>query len=330
MKSLYDISLKISEKEYRAMDAFSYSTVARFQKEGVAGLRNLFDKISSPSLTFGSMVDALVTEGEEAFNNRFYVANYDKVSTAVDNMCKYIVEKGKYDEETVIEALELYSWNPTWRLETRIRVFKESATKYLKHLFASKGKEVVSVEDYENAKACYDALMENPITGYFFGNYDDGLERLYQLKFDGNYEKIKIRCMMDEVIINHATKKIIPIDLKTTKNVVTFNHSFYEYRYFIQAGMYSYILQQNLSKDDYFKDFVIEPYHFICVDRVNKYPVVFRYIPVSNLSYEGVNYENWWDTLKKLYWHIEHSDVILPKDDHEEYMKNGFVDIKHD
>ena len=40
MKSLYDISWKVNEEEYRSDQAYSYSTIARFNREGFNVLRN--------------------------------------------------------------------------------------------------------------------------------------------------------------------------------------------------------------------------------------------------------------------------------------------------
>ena len=73
-KSLYDISWQVSEPEYRADPALSYSTLARYEREGFNNLDKLFDKIESPSLVFGSAVDTLITGSEEDFNAQFMVA----------------------------------------------------------------------------------------------------------------------------------------------------------------------------------------------------------------------------------------------------------------
>ena len=44
MKSLEDISWKVTEEKYRADEALSYSTLARFDREGFNNLDKLFDK----------------------------------------------------------------------------------------------------------------------------------------------------------------------------------------------------------------------------------------------------------------------------------------------
>ena len=68
LKDLKRISWVCSEEEYRADPAYSYSTLAKYNREGFNKLDSLFDKVESPSLTFGSAVDSIITGGEEEFN----------------------------------------------------------------------------------------------------------------------------------------------------------------------------------------------------------------------------------------------------------------------
>ena len=69
-KTLYDISWQVSEEEYRADKAYSYSTISKFNREGFDNIGKLFDRVESPSLLFGSMVDSLLTGGQEEFDER--------------------------------------------------------------------------------------------------------------------------------------------------------------------------------------------------------------------------------------------------------------------
>ena len=81
-KSLFDISWQVDEPTYREDPGYSYSTLAKFNREGFAKIDSLFDRVSTPSLTFGSMVDTLLTDGEAAFNERFFVANFPAISAS--------------------------------------------------------------------------------------------------------------------------------------------------------------------------------------------------------------------------------------------------------
>ena len=88
MKSLYDISLKITEEEYRADPALSYSTLAKYERSGFNNLESLFDKIETPSLTFGSSVDSIITGGQEEFDSRFIVAEFPPTPDSIIKIVK--------------------------------------------------------------------------------------------------------------------------------------------------------------------------------------------------------------------------------------------------
>ena len=63
MKSIKELAWSVDEPTYRADSAISYSTLSRFEREGWRKLSSLFDKIETPSLTFGSAVDTKLTDG---------------------------------------------------------------------------------------------------------------------------------------------------------------------------------------------------------------------------------------------------------------------------
>jgi hypothetical protein len=60
-KELKDISWLVDEPTYRADPALSYSTIARYEREGFDKLNHLFDHITTPSLVEGSATDAIIT-----------------------------------------------------------------------------------------------------------------------------------------------------------------------------------------------------------------------------------------------------------------------------
>ena len=73
-----DLAWDVSEEVYRADPALSYSKISRFLREGIGKIDNLDDKVTSASLTFGSLVDCLFTAPAE-FPERYVVGNEDNV-----------------------------------------------------------------------------------------------------------------------------------------------------------------------------------------------------------------------------------------------------------
>ena len=93
MKSFKDISLDITEEEYRADPALSYSLLAKYERGGFNSIPTLFDKVESPSLTLGSAVDSIITGGTEEFESRFFIADFPEISDTIVSIIKWLFDK---------------------------------------------------------------------------------------------------------------------------------------------------------------------------------------------------------------------------------------------
>ena len=100
--------------------------------------------------------------------------------------------------------------------------------------------------------------------------------------------------MMDEVIVSHKDKTIIPIDLKTSFHYENeFPISFLQWRYMHQARLYYRILKDNLEKDEYFKDFELLDYRFVVINGDSLKPLVWVFEDTKKygaLEYNNVKY----------------------------------------
>ncbi len=94
-KPFSSLAWDVSEKEYRADSALSYSTLAKYEREGFEHLDTLFDKVESPSLLLGSCVDTLLTDGEEAFNEAYYVSDIPSMEPTVEPVVKEVFNRFK-------------------------------------------------------------------------------------------------------------------------------------------------------------------------------------------------------------------------------------------
>ena len=89
-KTFNEISWLVDEPTYREDPAYSYSTLAKFERGGFSSIDTLFDKVSSPSLTFGSMVDTLLTDGQDAFDKRFFVASFPSITDTLASIAQQL------------------------------------------------------------------------------------------------------------------------------------------------------------------------------------------------------------------------------------------------
>ena len=90
VKELSSISLAITEPEYRQRPELSYSTLSTYETLGFTGLDHLFDKKESSSLTLGSVVDTILTGGEDEFKSLYTVLDINVTDSGID-ICKSLV-----------------------------------------------------------------------------------------------------------------------------------------------------------------------------------------------------------------------------------------------
>ena len=293
-KELCDIAWQVDEPTYRADPALSYSTLARYEREGFNNLDHLFDHISSPSLTLGSCVDTLITGSQEEFDKLFYVADIpsigDKEKAVADSLfSQYSNQYTSFVDipfDAVLSEANAQSYYKNWKDDTRVRVLTERCAIYYAVKANSEGKTIVDLDTYYKVMAMVKALKESPATCGYFADNDpmSPVRRYYQLKYRANIKGVDYRCMMDEALVDYEDKKIIPIDLKTSgHHEWDFQDSFCKWEYMIQARLYWLLLRLNLDKDPYFKDFTLENYRFIVVNKDTLTPLVWEF-PLTKVS----------------------------------------------
>lgn len=286
-KSFKDISWLVTEEEYREDSALSYSTLAKYERGGFNTLETLFDKVESPSLTFGSAVDSIITGGEQEFNDRFIVADFPEISSTITTIITAIFNDYKdtyinlidIPESIIIDYTNNFKYQLNWKLETRVKVLKEKGAEYYNLLYISNNKTLLDTKTYEDVQNSVQTLKESDATKFYFqtDNPFDDIERLYQLKFKSTFNGINYRIMADLIIVNHKEKWVMPIDLKTSSHYEwDFHKSFIDWNYQIQARLYWATLRQNMDNDEYFQDFELKDYRFIVINRKTLTPLVWE------------------------------------------------------
>lgn len=287
-KELPSISWQVSEPEYRADSALSYSTLARYEREGFNKLNSLYEHITTTSLTFGSMVDTLITGSQEEFDSQFYIDGYPSIGEKEMQVADLLFEKYGDTAPTLLQIFDIdilniineVTFQKNWKNETRIRVIRERCAAYYEVKVKAKGKTVADLKTYYKVQAAVKALKDSPATHGYFADNDpmSPIKRYYQLKFKACFNGVNYRCMADLIIVDYEDKRIIPCDLKTSGHKEwDFQDSFCKWSYMIQARLYWLIIKANLANDPYFKDFKLEDYRFIVVNKDSLTPLVWQF-----------------------------------------------------
>lgn len=221
MKELKDLSLDITEEEYRNDGAMHYSTLASYERGGFHSIPTLGEKKESSSLTFGSIVDTMLTDGIKAFNEQYYVCDFPEISNdGFLNLTKSFFSlykdehtKEKYksvDEiprDIILSGLDSINYGRTWRSETRLSKYREACREYYRQLFIAQDRIVISNTQYGDAINCVNAIKTSPTTSLLFADntpFDDW-KRYYQLKFSAYVKYDESTTELD--IIPHNSPK---------------------------------------------------------------------------------------------------------------------------
>ena len=290
MKKLSEVAWNVTEETYRADPALSYSTLSRFDREGFANIDKLFDKQETPSLLLGQLVDTIITDGEDEFNNRFIVAEYPDIPDSIIQIVKALFNEFSVTHRTlesipneeVIGFASRFNYQSNWKPETRAKVIKEKGFDYYNLLYLSQDKTILNTETYQDVCRAVDALKTSEATKFYFADnnpFEPNIERFYQLKFKATLNGIDYRCMFDELVIFSDTKEIQPLDLKTSCKKLDrewdFAKHYVEWEYSLQNRLYVRILQDVISKDDCYKDYKILPYKDIIIFKGSDTPLVW-------------------------------------------------------
>lgn len=288
-KSITSIFWNIPEPEYRKDPALSQSTLASYERKGFGCLDTLFEHEESPSLTFGSAVDCWITDGEDAFNSRFFVSDIPKVKPSAEPVVKEVYEQfhNAYTNINDIPESELmpiiskhgYMSNTNWGVQAKCNSIRKEGERYYQTLFIAGDKTILPQEVYNKVFACVRALKDSPQTKNYFCDNDpfSDIERVYQQKFKGVLDGITYRGMADLLIVDHKNKVVKPCDLKTSSGrEYDFPEHFIQWGYQIQARLYWRLIRQTMDRDDYFKDFELLNFTFIVVNNIDN-PVPLKW-----------------------------------------------------
>lgn len=284
MKLLSTLSMNISEEEYRDIPALDYSLISRYTNTGFNGLDTLFDKIESPSLTFGSLVDCLLTAPNEV-NDKFFVSELSEPSEKVKKAVEYLYNNTdkewlkEIDVDTILNALDMVEYQGNWKDYKRVETFINKGQNWFRFLVVSSGKKVITKEVYDKALKVVNTFKSSKATKFYFEpnvEFAD-IQRFYQLKFKTKLKNgIDYKGMMDLVVVDYYKKEITICDIKTTSGKEwDFVNSFIKYNYYQQCSLYFRILSNVIKNDELFKDFKIVGFKFIVANIDNPQPLVW-------------------------------------------------------
>lgn len=262
------------DSEYDSSTCFSYSK-----------LKDLHDnpeilteeKIQTDKewLTFGTMVDLMLTEPEEVDKKIF--VNNTVPSPQYKAIASYILDNRiSIDDlpDDLVEKIYTESGsNVNWKIETKRQKLIENCEEYITLLRENEGKIIVTTEQFLEAQKIAEVFRTHKWTKEYFMSEDDQLDNnieiFYHYKIRYTYEGIQCKSELDILFVDHDQMIVRPVDIKTGNDTPRnfINHALYKYKYGYQGGLYKTGIEKFLAKIPGFQDYLVENFRFIYVSR---------------------------------------------------------------
>ena len=298
--AINDHNLKLTEQQYRDLELPSYSMLSAIEQHGVDVIKG---ERQNFNFKFGSLVDVMCFEPNRV-SELFYKSKITKVPTSthkkvVDEIIDLVLNSSKKKSSSGIGQLR----RKTGVLSSDLKDYKNqiisgciankvlsslsddvkfdriigSSADYFKDKIKSSGKNLIKPEMWALALEVVKTLQTHFFTAKYFARNVKDIEIIYQYKFDTKVNGRRCKGMLDCLIINHALKLVIPVDLKTGEiPAKDFPQSYTGYRYYLQGALYKEALKTIVSEDFELMGYVVQPFEFVYISKLNPYkPLVF-------------------------------------------------------
>jgi len=229
----------------------------------------------------GSAVDTILSMGYDEFQKQYFVvADDSKPGDKSLSLMQYIFDTqtegmsiheinnfrlSSVSDTAIIEACNINEFQKRYKSPALIKaVYKYED--YFNNLCIAFGKQIITFED-KNKIDNIVSSFENSKWSYLF---DDSLkddidnDLYFQLPIYTNISGLKVKGLLDLVIVDHKRKTISIVDFKTmSEPVIKFPKSAHSYRYDIQAAWYIKLLGLWLVDKPEFKGYTFSEFNFL-------------------------------------------------------------------
>lgn len=341
-----------TEKEYRAMDLDSSSSLKEFSMDRRKYYKRYVKSESveedeqSKAAIVGQVVETLLFE-KEKFDSRFYMSSIASAPTG--NMLLFVEALYKHtrnntDEEGNIKIdfsdILRNAYKDSgykWSFDKVVEKFTGSdAEIYYKEIreIRSKGLTVITTEDIQNAERIVEELRSNENTAPILNLVNsDRYTILVQYQIEGyEIDGLPLKSMMDLVIIDNKEKTIQVYDLKCSWSVEGFYEEYYLFRRaYIQAYLYKEACKEIKERENLEYYTVLEPKFIVC-DSINYYsPLIYTLNSddiqdaYTGFEYKGRKYPGVEQIIKDLTWAKENNKWNISR---VNYLNGGMINIR--
>jgi len=301
--------------------ALSYSRISDYDRNGPRAL-NTRTEVGGEGVKIGSITDDWLFD-KENFEDKYFIYEGEKPTATLGKLVDIIL-KNYNAPPTKDEVLIIIEANEFWKrskLETLLTYFDiPEFWEYLEAQYKSRVKNLVTTSELDLGKELASVLETHSFSKYIFEN-NNNIERINQYKFEYFYNNIKLRGIIDIVVINHTNKTVQLIDLKTGQdNAENFMNSFIKYRYYFQSLIYQNSFDV-ICKELKLVDYKLLPFQFLYIGRKQKMPLVYtvtdKWFKGAQFGFKtagGYTYKGLDVLLDEIKWHWDNKVFEMTKD----------------
>jgi len=343
----------VPESAYRGYDGVNYSSLSNLANSPQKfRIEEAAEDSESSAMLLGTVVDLLLTN-KQKFDDEVYVMTAAKPSA--ETMLKYCNTLAETGDSAKAYQASGYKISPN-AVATK---FDKEGRAYFDALLVGQGKKIVDAEMLFTANQIVMQLINNPYTKKYFIE-EDGVDLLFQVPIvweipfvsliTGENAVAPAKSMLDVIRIDHRSKLIQPVDLKTGGE--GFMKSYWRYHRYLQGAMYTdavHTAQWDRGTD--LRGYTLEPMRFVYADtNLLHSPVIYKMTEKDvHAGQEGISYiepisgsvaedkdtiyfgtlgqtkrKGYIQLTAELDWHTK---MDIWSYDYDTYQKNGEVDI---
>lgn len=314
--------MTITTPYYEDMSRISNSNIGWFLKKGPAFLRRMLDGkeegLSGASLSKGTMIHMYLLQKDE-FWKEYRVLDFEMpTSKQQKDFCiayNTITDPFVLDDDRLLKAYaKAYSNKKTEAaILTEAKQIIESNKAYVNYLNEKDDRKLISFADVNMLKNIEKNVKSHKMANSLLFDVPESTEAYNEFQINWDFPRayfdIHLDCksLIDRVLIDHVTKKITLIDVKTTVDVHDFSHSVEMYDYGRQLAFYWLAIQWymlNEKKLNVFEeDYTFETY-IVAIENNGSNPVrAFKFKPTFVESrLDDIEY-----AVKELCWHTKNN-----------------------
>ena len=202
------------------------------------------EKFEASFLRSGTMIHMYLLQYEEFWKN-YRISNANTPSSAQQKSFaeNYVKSKEKNIKSKALEAYK-NSYAVKGKSDDKIQLEADELISkigdYIKELMEKDPRERINFYEHSTLKTIEENIKFHKKANTLIYNFNPGDEVYSEFHINWVDEETGVECksLIDRLIINHKTKEIKLVDLKTTNKIHDFKSSMIEYGYFRQMAFY--------------------------------------------------------------------------------------------